>query len=212
VTAPRITAFAAIGDSFTAGSHPGVASWATLLIAALRRAEPRLLAANFAVVGARSTDVAERQLDPAIALRPDLAIVVCGANDVLLTPRPDLAGFRRTFAGILARLSGETDALVATATYPGAARFAGLRERSRLRVQYGFDAVNEAVREEAEAQGVLCFDFAGHPDEQERGNYADDGFHPSAEGHRRAAAAFALGLRHHLGVDLDGRIELESAA
>ena len=44
-------------------------------------------------------------------------------------------------------------------------------------------------------QGVALLDSFDHPAANERGTYAADGFHPSAEGHRRAAAAFLRALR-----------------
>jgi lysophospholipase L1-like esterase len=208
----RIERFAALGDSFTAGLGEGVPSWTDILVAALRRAEPDVSTLNLAAVGARASEVAEHQLAPAVAFQPTLVTVVCGANDVLLTPRPDVRAFRRSFAAILGRLRAETDAVVITVTYPGAGQFVRLRERSRQRVEGGFAAVNDAIRAEAERSGAVCLDFAGHPEERERANYAPDGFHPSAEGHRKAALGFMRGIHHHLGVDLATPDEIEEAA
>ena len=59
----------------------------------------------------------------------------------------------------------------------------------------GMRAFNSACRRVAESHGVALLDSFDDPAATERGTYADDGFHPSAEGHRRAAAAFLRALR-----------------
>ena len=54
---------------------------------------------------------------------------------------------------------------------------------------------NDACKAVAQRHGVSLLDGFDHPAAGERDTYADDGFHPSAEGHRRAAAAFLRALR-----------------
>ena len=54
---------------------------------------------------------------------------------------------------------------------------------------------NDACRGVAARYGVALLDGFEDPAAAERDTYADDGFHPSAEGHRRAAAAFLRALR-----------------
>ena len=58
---------------------------------------------NLAVDGATSAAVLE-QLPAALALEPDLVTVICGANDVLLSSRPDIEGYERRFSAILGGL------------------------------------------------------------------------------------------------------------
>ena len=85
-------------------------------------------------------------------------------------------------------------AAVVTATYPDISRFLDLRPRTRTRVEEGCAASTTRCRGVAERHGVALLDGSGiHASERE--TYADDGFHPSAEGHRRAAAAFLRALR-----------------
>src|ERR1700733_12300623 len=92
-----VNSYAALGDSFTAGRDSVDAErWADLVAAALRRVEPGLVYANLAVDGATSAEVLE-QVPAALALAPDLITVICGANDVLLTSRPDVEGYERRF-------------------------------------------------------------------------------------------------------------------
>ena len=54
---------------------------------------------------------------------------------------------------------------------------------------------NDACRGVAARHGVALLEGFDDPAAAERDTYADDGFHPSAGGHRRAAAAFLRALR-----------------
>jgi lysophospholipase L1-like esterase len=198
MSGPGVRCFAALGDSFTAGTHPGTPRWAD----EVARALPGCRYANLARPGVRSGEVAAEQLPLAIALRPDLVSLICGANDVILTTRPDVAAFAETFSGMLARLRAELPgAALATATYPDVSLHFPLRPRSRERVARGLREVNDVIRAAARRHDAACLEFAGHPEQGERQNFADDGFHPSPDGHRKAARAFALGLRQHFGIE-----------
>jgi hypothetical protein len=53
----------------------------------------------------------------------------------------------------------------------------------------------------------VCVELEGRPDEGERDCYADDGLHPSVEGHRRATHTFAGVLRRRLGIDIETATE-----
>ena len=85
--------FVAVGDSMTEGvGDPvpggGLRGWADRLAEALRAERPDLEYANLAIRGLRTAEVRDRQLDRALALRPDLASALSGMND-LLDPRFD---------------------------------------------------------------------------------------------------------------------------
>jgi lysophospholipase L1-like esterase len=198
-----INRYVALGDSFTAGA-PGSehgARWPDELAAALRRANPGLEYHNLGAAGATTAEVAAVQLDRCIQLDPDLVSVVCGANDVLLSVRPDIdahaAALGNIFRTLRERLPG---AIVVTATTPHLSRHMPLRPRSRRRVESGVVALNEVTRALAGRHGVLCLEFADHPTSRRRDNYADDGFHPSATGVRRAALACATALATQYGI------------
>ena len=94
----QLSLYVAIGDSFTAGtgSPPGEA-WPDRLASALRLRNPSLAFRNLAVEGATSAEVID-QLGEAIELEPDLVTLVCGANDVLRSTRPDVPGYARRLA------------------------------------------------------------------------------------------------------------------
>lgn len=184
---PRL--YVALGDSFSAGAAGSDApGFADRLAELLGAADYR----NLAVAGARTRDVVERQLLPALALGPDVITLVCGGNDALQSVRPDIgahaAGVERALGTLRLTLPG---ARVITATTPDPARFLGLRPRSAARVSRAIEAMNDATRRSARHHGVPLLDFAAHPDAGIRGNYDSDGYHPSPAATDRAAEAFA---------------------
>ncbi|HAY87147.1 MAG TPA: SGNH hydrolase, partial [Micrococcus luteus] len=89
----------AIGDSFSEGigdpdpDRPGYhRGWADRLAGELARLTPPgedLAYANLAVRGKLLDQIAEDQVEPALALRPDLISVCAGGNDILRGADPD---------------------------------------------------------------------------------------------------------------------------
>jgi lysophospholipase L1-like esterase len=193
-----IRAFAALGDSFTAGtgSEPGTA-WADLLALRLRRQDPDLTYRNLAAEGATTADLA-RQVPVAIELEPDLASVICGANDVFATVRPQPARIAERLAGALDSIrEAVPGTLLITATVPERWRFLNLGPRTTARVSGGIEELNGRIRALAEERGMPCLDVAAHPGLHDAENFCDDGLHPSPLGHARAADAFARLLQVH---------------
>jgi lysophospholipase L1-like esterase len=189
---PAIRSYAALGDSFTAGKGcaPGE-SWADRLAARLAEREPGLIYRNFAFDGADSEAVLE-QLGPALQLEPDLVTVICGANDVLFSVRPDAHAYARRLAGIFRRLREALPAVrLITATAPERWDFLELGPRTRRRLERGIVRFNAATRAVADTHGVPYIEVAGHPGLGDASNFIADGLHPSAAGHAQAAAAFA---------------------
>jgi len=209
-TAP-VRAYAALGDSIVRGegSWP---SWTDLLATGLSRADPGLRYRNLGIAGARAGEVAAEPLDEAIALQPDLVTVMCGANDVLLSTQPDVERFREAYARILGRLRAETGAAIVTATYPDGARFLPLRPRTLARVERGLAEVSTAIVEETRRHGALCVEGHRHPADAVQGHFEPDGFHPSAEGHRKMYRVVAAHLHEGLGIDARGAADADEAA
>jgi phosphatidylinositol alpha 1,6-mannosyltransferase len=190
-----MTTYVALGDSFTAGLEPGKPRWADEVARALG---PDTRYENLAWVGATSADVESQQLDKALGMHPDVVTIVCGANDVLESVRPDAEAYAKRLSRMFARLRREAPkAKVVTATYPDISRFLDLRPRSRARVEKGMRRFNAACRAVARRHEVALLEGFDHPAVAERGTFAEDGFHPSEEGHRHAAMEFlrALGGR-----------------
>jgi lysophospholipase L1-like esterase len=197
-----VSSYVALGDSFTAGHDAAEGErWADRLAAELREANPAMEYRNLAVDGAGSDDVLE-QLPAALAVGPDLVTVICGANDVLLTTRPDVEGYERRFSQILGGLrDGVPDAAILTTTAPDGWQFLELRPRTRARLDRALGELNAATRSVAARHGVPCLEVAGHPGLMERENFSVDGLHPSPLGHERAAEEIALSLQAHFGIE-----------
>jgi len=200
----RIEAYAAIGDSFTAGRESVIGErWADRLALGLRRVNPELVYENLAVDGANSTEVLE-QVPAATALLPNLVTVICGANDVLLTTRPDVEGYERRFSQILSALCAELpEAAIVTGTAPESWHFMDLRPRTRKRIAAATEALNEATRRiAAEHEAVLCLPVAGHPALEDPANYAADGLHASQLGHELIARETGRYLHQTFGIEI----------
>lgn len=200
-----VRAYAALGDSFTAGRDSIDAErWADLLAAGMRRVNPELRYENLAVDGATSAEVLDGQVEPALALDPDFVTVICGANDVLLATRPDVAGYEERIDTILRRLrEGLPEAMLVTATAPEGWHFMDLRPRTEKRLIEATTELNGVTRAAAERYGVLCLPVAGHPALRDPVTFSADGLHPSTAGHQTVARESAIVLQEHFGIELD---------
>jgi lysophospholipase L1-like esterase len=201
-----VATYVALGDSFTSGTDPvREGRWADDVAGTLGAS---VAYANLAEVGATSRRVEEHQLPRGLAMEPDLVTLICGANDVLETVRPEPEEFRERLSRMVERIRASVpDATVVTATYPDLSRFLDLRERTRDRVRRGMRHFNDAVRAVSAAHGVLLLEWAEHPGTGHRGNFASDGFHPSPEGHRRAAAEVVAALGERLQIEIPSKEE-----
>ena len=102
---PVFHRYVAIGDSFTEGvgdpdpERPnGLRGWADRVAEVLAAATPDFGYANLAVRGRKLPAILAEQVEPAVALSPDLVTIHGGGNDVL-RPRVDLdQGLRATIA------------------------------------------------------------------------------------------------------------------
>jgi lysophospholipase L1-like esterase len=200
-----VRAYAALGDSFTAGRDSIDAErWADLLAAGMRRVNPELRYENLAVDGATSAEVLDGQVGPALALEPDFVTVICGANDVLLATRPDVAGYEERIDTILRRLrEGLPEAMLVTATAPEGWHFMDLRPRTEKWLTRATTELNGITRAAAERHGVLCLPVAGHPALRDPDTFSADGLHPSTAGHQTVARESAIVLQEHFGIELD---------
>jgi lysophospholipase L1-like esterase len=198
----KVSSFVALGDSFTAGRgcEPEL-RWPNRLAAALRSRHPGLDYWNLAVDGAASAEVLD-QVGPAVQLEPDLVTVICGANDVIRTVRPDADAYATRLASIFDRLAAALPRVaILTATTPERWEFLDLRPRTRARIVTGLRELNAATRRVAASRSVPVLEVVGHPGLEEPENFLDDGLHPSPRGHERAAVELALALRAHFGID-----------
>ena len=192
--------FVAIGDSTTEGvgdpvdpRHPGTSplrGWADRLAERLAVQHPGLTYANLAVRGRKARQIREEQLEPALALRPDLLALTGGVND-LVRPKADLDLVLAELDRIQ-RAAGASGATVLAFTLPDLSTFVPTARPVRGRLQ----AYNAGLRTLAHVHGSVLVDVARHPASADPRLWAADRLHPNAEGHRRLAdaAANALGV------------------
>ena len=202
MTEPVFHRYVALGDSFTEGvsdadtSRPnGVRGWADRVAEVLARGGDDFGYANLAVRGRMMRRILDEQVEPALALAPDLVTVYAGGND-LIRPRVDIDGLAEVYdeaVGTLAA-SGATVG-VFTAFDPGSGGpFARLRGR--------FAVYNERVREIADRHGAVVLDAWRMRPEHPALMWSEDRLHLGPLGHRAVAIDVldTLGVPH--GLDL----------
>ncbi|WP_308298849.1 SGNH/GDSL hydrolase family protein [Streptomyces sp. GESEQ-35] len=185
--------YVALGDSQTEGLGDGddvrgFRGCADRLAEQLALRSPELRYANLAVRGRLAGQVRAEQLPPALALRPDLATVVAGVND-LLRPRFDADEVAAELEAMFAALTGQ-GARVATVTFPDVTRITPLARPIGHRVV----ALNDRIRQAARRHGVVVAETAPHPVMTDPRLWSADRLHASPLGHARIAAAVADAL------------------
>jgi lysophospholipase L1-like esterase len=185
----------ALGDSTVEGlMDPGPGDrfigWADRFAEALDRSRPGVLYANLGVRGQTSHEVRATQLERALELRPDVALLMAGVND-LLRPRLDRLGLRTNLLTMFRALH-DTGADVLTFTMPDMRRVAPLTVALRSRIEF----LNDVIRQAGTSYGVRVVDFAAEPVAGHPALWHDDRLHANSEGHQRIAAALtqAYGL------------------
>jgi lysophospholipase L1-like esterase len=184
----RFARYVALGDSSTEGLDDpdgagGYRGWADRLAA-----RAAVLYANLAVRGKLARQIRDEQLGPALEMRPDLATVFAGSND-LLARRFDPAALEEDVAS-MQRALVSAGAVTLTFTLPDLAGVMPFGRLLRPRVR----AMNDALRRASAASGARLVDVAAHPVGSDRRLWSDDRFHVNAEGHARIAAALASAL------------------
>ena len=193
--APRTFArYVALGDSSTEGiddpdSQGGYIGWSQRLAEHLHATtSPHLLYANLAIRGLTTAQIRATQLDPALAMRPDLATVFCGTNDVT-APRFDPARVAADIA-FMQRALVSSGATVLTFTLPDLTPLMPLARLIAPRIA----ALNRALADASRATGTILVDFAAHPVATDARLWSEDRIHATSGGHARIAAALAEAL------------------
>lgn len=202
--------YVALGDSQTEGvgdgdDTVGLRGWADRFAEHLGAVNPGLRYANLAVRGRVAAQVHAEQLAPALALRPDLASVVAGVND-LLRPKFDAEEVAVHLEEMFAALTA-AGAHVVTLTFPDVGKIAPIARPVRSRV---FD-INARIRAAAARHGVTVADFAPLAVATDPRLWSEDRLHASPLGHARIAAAAAYAL-HLPGSDQAWSLPLETQA
>jgi lysophospholipase L1-like esterase len=186
----RFERYVAIGDSTTEGLDDpdgagGFRGWANRLAEHVAAAQGPLLYANLAVRGRSTREVRAEQLPRASAMRPDLATVVGGMND-LVRPRFDAQAVADDIEAMQRALVAG-GATVLTFTLPDLGPVMPLARPLGPRVL----ALNAALRAASARTGAVLVDLAAHASGSDRRLWSEDRFHANALGHAFIAAALA---------------------
>ncbi|CAN5259475.1 SGNH/GDSL hydrolase family protein [soil metagenome] len=185
--------FVALGDSSTEGLDDpdgagGYRGWADRLAEHAARAYPGLTYANLAVRGRSAHEIKATELEPALAMRPDLATVVAGMNDLL----------RRNWSAV--RVAAEIGEMVHALTAIGATvvMFTIPDVSRRMRLGRTMSArtaeLNVELRKIAVAENAVLLDLARREHAHDPRLWAVDRLHGNAAGHERIANELARQL------------------
>ncbi|MEV4614447.1 SGNH/GDSL hydrolase family protein [Kitasatospora sp. NPDC049258] len=191
-----------LGDSTAAGLGVtrGQETPGALLASGLASvAERRVRLRNVAVSGARSSDLA-RQVELALPYRPQLAVIMIGANDVTRRS-PASQSVRQLADAVLALRAAGCEVVVGTCPDLGTIkpvrpplRWVARRVSRQLAAAQTI-AVVEAGGRTVSLGSLLGPEFAARPE-----MFAADRYHPSAQGYATAAMALLPSLCAALGL------------
>jgi lysophospholipase L1-like esterase len=183
----------AIGDSSTEGLDDpdglgGYRGWANRLAERLAAVDGTILYANLGVRGLRTREILDTQMAVAAAMRPDIATVFSGTNDVVRR-HFDAAELERNLERLQSGLRA-TGATVVTFTLPDLTPVMPMARWLRPRIE----RLNQAIRSAASRSGAIVVDVARHPVASDYRMWSDDRLHANALGHARIAEALAQAL------------------
>lgn len=195
---PSFSRFVALGDSTTEGlddpypggraGHETFRGWADRLAERLARLNPDLEYANLAIRGRQIAAIEETQLQPALAMEPDLASVVGGVND-LLRPKVDLDEVAQHMERMQTQLIAG-GATVIGMTLPD---LASSMRVARL-VSDRLKIYNQNMRDVAARTGAIVVDLARELAVYDPRGWSVDRLHASSAGHDMIAIAAAREL------------------
>ncbi|UOQ89238.1 SGNH/GDSL hydrolase family protein [Agromyces endophyticus] len=179
--------YVAIGDSFTEGigdPEPtvpgGHRGWADRVAEVLSQGTEDFAYANLAVRGKLIQQIIDEQLEPALALRPDLITISAGGNDVI-RPRTDPDEISARFEYAIDRLSRDHATIVIfTGVDVGFSPvFRGIRGKVAI--------YNENLRAIAARYDCIVADQWALSEIQDQRMWAPDRLHLNALGHHTVA-------------------------
>jgi lysophospholipase L1-like esterase len=190
--------FVAMGDSFTEGLNDAYPDgtfrgWADLVAARLALdTGPDFGYANLAIRGKLLDAIVGEQLEPTLAMKPDLVSFAAGGNDVL-RPRADARAVVERIDPVIARLRASgADVILfrfADVAHLPAQRIIGPRAAT----------LNDGAAEMAARHGAYLIDLFADPGFYHPLMWSDDRLHLTPMGHRRVAGH----VLNALGVGVD---------
>lgn len=196
--------FVAIGDSFTEGvgdelPDGRVRGWADLVALGLAATGESVTYANLAVRGRKLVPLIEEQLDPALALRPELLSINGGGNDVL-RPRVSIEQIAQlTFDSVRKAVAAGSNVVLLSGPDPTGHLPAGRLIRRRG------DALEAAITAGLPIAGTTYVDNWADKTLARDIYWSADGLHLNALGHARVAGnvltALGVPVPEEWGVD-----------
>lgn len=177
----------AIGDSFTEGvgdpdptAPNGLRGWADRVAEVLSQQVDDFAYANLAIRGRLIKQIVDEQIEPALALKPDLVTFSAGGNDVI-RPGADPDAVSQLFEDAVVRLSSEGATVV---VFTGIDTnftpvFRGIRGRVAI--------YNENIRAIADRYDCIVADQWALKEVQDMRFFDDDRLHYNALGHHEVA-------------------------
>ncbi|MEV6449400.1 SGNH/GDSL hydrolase family protein [Amycolatopsis sp. NPDC051716] len=203
-----------LGDSFTEGvgdddpaAPNGVRGWADRVAEQLAARESEFRYANLAIRGKLLPQILGEQLEPALAMDPDLVTLYAGGND-LMRPKVDIDGLMTEYEAAVARIRATGARLVLFTGVDGVEDALFRKMRGRVAIY------NEFVRAIAARHDALLVDMWAMRQLRDRRLWAPDRLHLNAYGHTEVAIAVlaALGVEHPLAATELGPREVLSPA
>jgi len=192
--------FVAIGDSFTEGigdpdpdSPGGYRGWADRVAEELSRGHEDFAYANLAIRGRLLQQIIDEQLEPALALNPDLISFCAGGNDVIRpTSDPDALAEKIDVAIAKLAASGATIVLFTAPDIGSTPVIGSARGRAAI--------YNENLRTVAARHDAIIADMWALRQLKDPRMWAEDRLHFSPLGHHTVAAMVldALNVEHSL--------------
>ena len=179
--------YVAIGDSFTEGigdpdpdAPGGHRGWADRVAEVLATQVDDFAYANLAIRGRLIRRIVEEQVEPALALKPDLITFSAGGNDVI-RPNGDPDAIAQLFEDAVVRLSGQRATLV---VFTGIDTdftpvFRGIRGKVAI--------YNENIRAIADRYDCIVADQWALKEVQDMRFFDDDRLHYNSLGHHEVA-------------------------
>ncbi|TLM75415.1 SGNH/GDSL hydrolase family protein [Pseudarthrobacter sp. NamB4] len=192
--------FVALGDSYTEGvgdpeprSLGGLRGWADRVAEELSGSQPDFAYANLAVRGMLLQQILDRQLDSALALRPDLVAMSGGGNDIIFRRGdPDKLADKMDQAVQVLAGTGAAVLLFAGPDWGNTPVFSKIRGRAAV--------YNEHLHAIGARRHAIMVDLWCLPELQHALMWDPDRLHLSPLGHHSVAVATlnALGVDHPL--------------
>ncbi|ALG11711.1 SGNH/GDSL hydrolase family protein [Kibdelosporangium phytohabitans] len=174
-----------LGDPLPGGGWRGVGPF---LADALSGTE-QVLFANVSINGARMGDVRSIQLPQALAVAPEVAVIIVGMNDTLRSDF-DPERIRADLGYVVGELKA-AGAIVLTVRFHDHAKVFRLPGPLRRALRSRISALNSVIDSVSAAHDAGCLDLDLLPGAYEMGTWSVDRLHPSELGHRLLAQGFA---------------------